>query len=98
MLKIETYYIDNPYFEFKNKKGERLFKSISFNNEEEMNATLRSINDTSNKIKLFERKTNHEGLFLFSLKNEKGQIIGTSEQYNSEVGMENGIKNILNNL
>ncbi len=98
MLKIEIYHKDNPYFEFKNKKGDTLFKSISFNTEEEMTATLRSINNTTNKIKLFERNTNHKGLFLFCLKNEKGQIIGTSDQYNSEAGMENGIKNILNNL
>ncbi|MGB5667196.1 MAG: YegP family protein, partial [Maribacter sp.] len=36
--------------------------------------------------------------FLFSLKNNGGQIIGISELYSSEAGMENGIKNLKNRI
>lgn len=82
-------------FQFTNKNGDTLFKSISFKNEEEMNGVISTLQKIPNKLKLFERKTNHEGLFLFKLKNDQGQIIGTSEHYNSEAGMENGIKNII---
>jgi len=42
----------------------------------------------------FERKTNHKGEFQFSLKDSDGKIIGHSQNYNSEAGMENGIKNL----
>tara|TARA_R110002051_G_scaffold25673_1_gene62614 strand:- start:10208 stop:10504 length:297 start_codon:yes stop_codon:yes gene_type:complete len=98
MLKIETHHQGDSYFELKNKKGEVLFRSIHFENETTMKNTLSSINTTSNKIKLFERKTTHEGLFQFTLKNNKGQTIGQSENYSSEAGMENGIKNLMNNL
>lgn len=43
---------------------------------------------------VFERKTNHEGKFLFNLKNTNAEIIGQSQLYSSEAGMENGIKNL----
>lgn len=43
---------------------------------------------------LFERKTNHTGDFLFNVKNSSSQLIGHSQLYNSEAGMENGINNL----
>ncbi|MBU3024629.1 YegP family protein [Zobellia galactanivorans] len=46
----------------------------------------------------FERKTNHDGQFLFYLKDANGQILGHSLPYGSEAGMENGIKNLINSL
>ncbi len=46
----------------------------------------------------FERKTNHSGAFMFSLKDENGKIVGYSQCYNSEAGMENGIKNLKNKI
>ena len=46
----------------------------------------------------FERKTNHSGQFLFNLKDNDGNLIGQSQFYDSEMGMENGIKNLQNRL
>lgn len=98
MLKLDFHKNNDLTFQIKNKNGATIFNSISFTNEDELRNTLSSINNTNNKMKLIERKTNHEGLFLFNLKNDLGQIIGTSEHYNSEAGMENGIKNMINSL
>jgi len=42
----------------------------------------------------FERKTNHTGQFLFNLNDDDGNLIGRSQHYDSEMGMENGIKNL----
>lgn len=98
MLKINTLLEDTSRFELKNKNGEVVFKSVPFKNESEIKATLQTLRSTNNKLKLFDRKTTHEGLFVFQLKNEQGQVIGSSEHYNSEAGMENGIQNIINSL
>ncbi len=43
---------------------------------------------------VFERKTDYNGKFLFILKNSEGKVLGNSMLYNSEAGMENGIKNL----
>lgn len=45
----------------------------------------------------FERKTAANGKFHFNLKAGNGQIIGSSQMYASEAGMENGIDSVKNN-
>nr|WP_245224787.1 YegP family protein [Pseudozobellia sp. WGM2] len=46
----------------------------------------------------FERKTNNTGQFFFNLNDDKANLIGTSQLYDSEMGMENGIKNLTNRI
>lgn len=96
MIKIEFQNTNNFYFELKNKNGNVLFKSVSFVNEDEMKSTISLLKNNPNQSLMFERKTNHQGLFHFNLKSNTGKNIGTSEHYNSEAGMENGIKNLMN--
>ena len=45
----------------------------------------------------FERKTAKNGKFHFNLKAGNGQIIGSSQMYASEAGMENGIESVKKN-
>lgn len=45
----------------------------------------------------FERKVSTGGKPFFSLKAANGQIIGTSERYDSEAAMENGIASVKTN-
>ncbi len=45
----------------------------------------------------FERKVSTGGKPFFSLKAANGQIIGTSERYDSEAAMENGIQSVKTN-
>lgn len=42
----------------------------------------------------FERKISTGGKPFFSLKAANGQIIGTSERYNSDAAMENGVESV----
>lgn len=45
----------------------------------------------------FDRLTSSNGKWYFNLKAANGQIIGTSEMYESEAGRENGIESVKKN-
>ena len=46
---------------------------------------------------LFDRLTAKNGKSHFTLKSTNGQVIGSSQMYASESGMENGITSVQNN-
>ena len=71
---------------------------MEFTDKDEAQKTVKSLNPIIHNSIRFERKTNHDGLFLFSLKNVNGKVIGHSQLYNSEAGMENGINNLSNRI
>ena len=81
-------------FNLNTQSGHTLLKSVEFADEESVIQTVKRLNPINKSNIYFERKTNHEGMFLFDLKNSSGQLIGHSPLYNSEAGMENGIKNL----
>lgn len=85
---------DNYKFILKAEDGNVLLNSVSFSNESEVKKTVQSLTLLQQKRSVFERKTNHIGEFLFHMKNLNGKVIGTSEPFGSEAGMENGIKNL----
>ena len=45
----------------------------------------------------YERKNSANGKFHFTLKAGNGQVIGSSEMYESASGMENGIESVMKN-
>ena len=85
-------------FDLKTRGGHTLLKSVEFTDEQEAQSIVKSLNPLSENSIKFERKTNHDGMFLFNLKNSGGKMIGHSQLYNSEAGMENGIKNLKNTI
>lgn len=86
---------DNTYrFSLETKSGNILLKSVAFSDKFEMDKIIRKLDSILLTRNHFERKTNTEGKFLFSLKDDVGRTIGHSEPYDSEAGMENGIKNL----
>lgn len=46
----------------------------------------------------YERKTAKNGKFHFNLKSTNGQVIGSSQLYENESGMENGISSVKANV
>lgn len=42
----------------------------------------------------YDKRTSSNGKFYFNLKASNGQIIGTSEMYESESGRDNGIESV----
>jgi hypothetical protein len=94
MIEIVKKKENNFEFKLKAESGNVLLNSVLFSNEDEIKQMVQSLNIIQQRRNVFERKTNHNGEFLFNLKNLKGEIIGTSQFYGSEAGMENGIKNL----
>lgn len=81
-------------FELKSQGGHTLLKSVEFPNKDEVKRTVKYLGSLNESQAIFERKTNHDGKFLFNLKSPDGLLIGQSLLYDSEAGLENGIKNL----
>ncbi len=79
-------------FSLETKSGNILLNSIPFSDKFEMDKVIRKLDTTPLGRNHFERKTNTDGKFLFSLKDDEGHTVGHSELYDSEAGMENGIQ------
>ncbi|MCL5244752.1 YegP family protein [Cellulophaga sp. 20_2_10] len=90
---------DNTFtFHLKTANNIVLLQGDNFSSKEELNTTIKNIVPAINSLNIFERKTDYNGKFLFNLKNLEGKVIGKSQFYSSEAGMENGIKNLRNNI
>ncbi|MEK6154225.1 YegP family protein [Flavobacteriaceae bacterium 3-367] len=86
---------DNTYrFNLRTTGGKILLKSVHFPDKETIRKTVVGLSPMMESASVFERKTDHSGKFLFNLKDPNGKIIGSSQTYSSEAGMENGIKNL----
>ncbi|MBM1107395.1 DUF1508 domain-containing protein [Aurantibacter crassamenti] len=92
---IAQHKTDSGYtFNIQAESDEALFNSITFSSQEEVVLVLSELTGDNMPLNTFERKTNNEGKFLFNVKNSNGRLIGSSQLYNSEAGMQNGIKNL----
>ncbi len=94
MLKIHTDTDDTFHFSLETESGNNLLSSIKFPDKFEMDKVIRKLDSMILTRNHFERNTNTEGKFLFILKDDTGKTIGHSGPYDSEAGMENGIKNL----
>lgn len=98
MLTIEKSFKEYR-FKLKAQTGGTLLHSILFPKEQDLKKTLGHFCGNGKKaIPKIERKTNTNGDFLFTIKDEKGMVIAHSDHYSSEAGMENGIRNVLNTM
>lgn len=94
MIKINKEDNNTYSFSLNTTNGNTLFYSIGYSSKEEVKNVISGLNMFDKQQYIFERKTDHAGNFLFNLKDRKGQLIGNSQLYGSEAGMENGIKNL----
>lgn len=94
MIKINKEENNTYNFSLNTPGGNALFYSVGFSSKEEIKNVVSGLNMLDKQQYKFERKTDHDGNFLFNLKDKKGQLIGNSQLYRSEAGMENGIKNL----
>ncbi|WP_411030909.1 YegP family protein [Spongiimicrobium sp. 3-5] len=98
MIQIKKEKTNSFSFSLKTEGGITLLKSVEFHSEEAIKKTITSLYPLVKNNNAFERRTNSSGEFLFNLKDGNGRIIGNSQLYNSEAGMENGIKNLRNRI
>ncbi|EID72850.1 YegP family protein [Imtechella halotolerans] len=85
------------YFNLKAKNGQIILSSQGYADKGGAMNGIESCKKNAPDDSKFERKTAANGKFHFNLKAGNGQIIGSSQMYASEAGMENGIDSVKNN-
>ncbi|MFS4491582.1 YegP family protein [Maribacter sp. 2308TA10-17] len=97
---IEIHKKKEKTYEFilKTENGNTLLNSVGFANKSKAEEAVKNLKNLKTPLISFERKTNHNGEFLFSIKSKFGGLIGSSQPYQSEAGMENGIRNLRNRI
>ncbi|UNY97997.1 YegP family protein [Zhouia spongiae] len=88
---------DKFYFNLKAKNGQVILSSQGYESKSGANNGINSVKENAGDDSKYERKTASNGKFHFNLKAGNGQIIGSSQMYSSEAGMENGIESVKNN-
>lgn len=94
MIEIKKHNENTYRFKVSTSAGNTILESIDFLYIEDLKKLVAELQSCINERNIIERKTDHSGKFLFHLKNMEGQLIGNSQLYSSEAGMENGIKNL----
>ncbi len=85
------------HFTLKAKNGQVILSSEVYNSKAAAKNGIASIQKNCEDDVRYERKTATNGKFYFNLKATNGQVIGSSQMYASESGMENGIRSVKEN-
>lgn len=84
-------------FRLKAGNGQIILVSEGYKSKESANNGIESVRHNAPHDERYERKTAKDGKPMFNLKATNGQVIGTSEQYESSASMENGIESVKKN-
>ena len=98
MLEIRKDKNGSYRFVVQSLEGHDLLESIGFADRGEADRVARQLKPLVQNPACLERKTDHLGRFHFALRSADGNLIGHSQFYRSEAGMENGIKNTLRRI
>ncbi len=99
MGKFEVKTRKNGEFQFNLKagNGQVILSSEGYTTKANCLKGIESVKKNAQDDNKFDRKTSTNGKHYFNLKATNGQIIGTSEMYESASGMENGIESVKKN-
>jgi uncharacterized protein YegP (UPF0339 family) len=84
-------------FNLKASNGQVILTSQGYSSKAGCENGIDSVKTNSKIDERFERKTSTNGKPYFNLKAQNGQIIGTSEMYESTASRDNGIESVKNN-
>lgn len=85
------------YFNLKAGNHETILSSQGYSSKSGAENGIESVKKNGGEDDNFERKEAKNGQFYFNLKARNGQIIGSSEMYNSKAGRDNGIASVIKN-
>lgn len=85
------------YFSLKAGNGEKILASEGYTTKANCNNGIDSVKTNSQDDNKFEKKSSTNGKSYFVLKATNGQVIGTSEMYESTAGRDNGIASVKRN-
>lgn len=97
--KFEIYKDKRGEFRFRLKasNGQVILASEGYKAKASCRNGIESVRKNSQSDARFERKETKAGKWMFNLKAGNGQVIGTSESYESEKARENGIASVAKN-
>lgn len=84
-------------FDLKAGNGQVILTSEGYTTKSNCLNGVESVKKNSQDDSKFDRKTSTNGKPYFNLKATNGQIIGTSEMYESEASRDNGIESVKKN-
>lgn len=84
-------------FNLKANNGQPILASESYTTKSACENGIESVKRNSQDDSKFDKKTSSNGKPYFNLKATNGQIIGTSEMYESTAARDNGIASVKTN-
>lgn len=84
-------------FNLKSNNGLVILNSEGYTTKSNCEKGIESVRRFSQEEALFNKSTASNGKYYFNLKASNGQIIGTSQMYGSEFGVEKGIASVRSN-
>jgi hypothetical protein len=84
-------------FNLKAGNGQTILASEGYTTRAACENGIESVKKNSADDSKYDRKTSSNDKFYFNLKATNGQVIGSSEMYESSQGMESGIESVKNN-
>lgn len=99
MAKFEIYTDSKSEYRFRLKagNGQKILASEGYASKAGCENGIESVRKNSQDDDRYERKKSSNDKHYFNLKASNGQVIGTSEMYESSSGMENGIESVKTN-
>ncbi|MEM7087679.1 MAG: YegP family protein [Bacteroidota bacterium] len=85
------------HFVLKSGNGQVILSSQMYASKSGAMNGIQSVQNNCGDDNCFERKTAANGKFHFNIKSTNGQIIGSSQMYAAEAGMNNGIESVKKN-
>jgi len=84
-------------FNLKAANGQVILSSEGYSSKVGCQNGIESVRKNAQDDSKFERLTAKDGRSYFNLKATNGQIVGSSQMYESDNGMEKGIESVKNN-
>jgi len=84
-------------FKLKADNGQVILVSEGYSSRSGCDNGIDSVRTNSKIDERFEKKTSTNGKYYFNLKASNGQVIGTSEMYESTSGRDGGIASVQSN-
>jgi uncharacterized protein YegP (UPF0339 family) len=81
-------------FRLKASNGQTILSSEGYKSKASCDNGIESVKKNCRDDDCFEKKQTPSGMYRFSLKSTNGQVIGTSQNYKSASGCNNGIKSV----
>ena len=85
------------HFNLKAGNGQVILSSEMYESKSAAENGIASVQKNAGDDGRYERKTSANGKSFFNLKSSNGQVIGSSEMYESTSAMENGIESVKSN-